>query len=41
MSRLLSKQGARDLLLGMGLVAATLALLLYPQASMEAARTGL
>ena len=41
MSRLLSKQGARDLLLGVGLVAATLALLLYPQASMEAARTGL
>ena len=41
MSRLLSKQGAHDLLLGIGLVAATLALLLYPQTSMEAARTGL
>lgn len=41
MSRLFSKDGARDLLLGLGLMGATLALLLYPQASMEAARTGL
>ena len=41
MSRLLSKQGVRDLFLGVGLIAATLALLFYPQASMEAARTGL
>ena len=41
MSRLFSKQGARDLLLGLGLMGATLALLLYPQASMEAARTGI
>lgn len=41
MSRLFSKQGARDLLLGLGLMGATLALLLYPQDSMEAARTGI
>ena len=41
MSRLFSKQGVRDLFLGLGLMGATLALLLYPQASMEAARTGL
>ena len=41
MSRLFLKDGAKDLLLGLGLLGATLALLLYPQASMEAARTGL
>lgn len=41
MSRLFSRQGARDLFLGLGLMGATLALLLYPQESMEAARTGL
>lgn len=41
MSRLLSKQWIRDLLLGLGLLLSTLALLFYPQASMEAARDGL
>ena len=41
MSRLFSKEGVRELLLGLGLMGATLALLLDPQASMEAARTGL
>lgn len=41
MSRLLSKARVRDLLLGLVLLCATLALMLYPQPSMEAARTGL
>lgn len=41
MSRLLSRQGVRDALLGLAVVAAVLALMLYPQQSMEAARTGL
>lgn len=41
MSRLLSKERVRDLLLGLALLCATLALMLYPQHSMEAARTGL
>lgn len=41
MSRLLSKQWIRDLFLGLGLLLSTLALLFYPQESMEAARDGL
>ena len=41
MSRLFSRQRARELFLGLGLTGATVALLLNPQASMEAARTGL
>ena len=41
MSRLLSKARVRDLLLGLVLLCATLALMLYPKPSMEAARTGL
>ena len=41
MSRLLSRQQVRDALLGLALLGATLALMLYPQQSMEAARTGL
>ena len=41
MSGLFSKEGVRELFLGIGLLGSTLALLLYPQASMEAARTGL
>jgi sporulation integral membrane protein YlbJ len=40
-SHLLSKRGARDLLLGAALVLCTLALLLWPQRSMEAAKAGL
>lgn len=40
-SKLLSRQWVRDLCLGFGLLAATLALLLYPQESMESVRTGL
>lgn len=41
MSKLLSKQWIRDLFLGLGLLLSTLALLFYPQESMEAARDGL
>ena len=41
MSKLLSRKGARDLLLGLVLLTATLALMLWPQQSMEAAKTGL
>lgn len=41
MSRLLSKARVRDLLLGLVLLCATLALLLYPKPAMEAARSGL
>ena len=41
MSRLLSRQGTRDLLLGFGLLCATLALMFWPQEAMEAAREGL
>ena len=41
MSKLLSKQGVRDLLLGLGLLLATLALMLYPKESMAAVRDGL
>lgn len=41
MSRLLSKQWIRDLFLGLGLLGSTLALLLFPQESMQAARDGL
>ena len=41
MSKLLSKQWIRDLFLGLGLLGSTLALLLYPQESMQAARDGL
>ena len=41
MSRLLSKERVRDLLLGLALLCATLALMLYPQPSMEAVKSGL
>ncbi|MCI8478508.1 MAG: sporulation protein [Oscillospiraceae bacterium] len=41
MSRLLSKQGVRDLLLGLALLCGTLALMLCPQESMKAAKAGL
>ena len=41
MVRLLGKQWVRDMGLGMGLLCATLALMLYPQEAMEAARDGL
>ena len=41
MSRLLSKERVRDLILGLALLCATLALMLYPQPAMEAARNGL
>ena len=41
MSGLFFKQGMRDLLLGVGLLCATLALLADPRAAMEAARNGL
>lgn len=41
MSRLLTRQGVRDALLGVVLVLAALSLVLWPQQSMEAARTGL
>ena len=41
MSGLFFRQGMRDLLLGIGLLAATLALLVDPQSAMEAARNGL
>ena len=41
MSRLLSRQGARDLFLGLGLLCAVVSLLLWPQEAMEAAREGL
>lgn len=41
MSGILSKQKVRDLLLGLGLLCATLALVLYPQQSMAAAKDGL
>ena len=41
MVRLLGKQRIRDLLLGMALLCATLALILYPGESMQAAKDGL
>ena len=41
MVRLLGKQWVRDMGLGLGLLCATLALMLYPQEAMEAARDGL
>ncbi|MBS6522441.1 MAG: sporulation protein [Clostridiales bacterium] len=41
MSKLLSRQGVRDLFLGLALLCATLSLMLYPQDSMSAAREGL
>lgn len=41
MSKLLSRQWARDLLLGLILLTATLALVVWPQESMDAAKTGL
>ena len=41
MARLLGKQWVRDMLLGLGVLCATLALMLYPQESMQAARDGL
>ena len=41
MSGLFFKQGMRDLLLGIGLLCATLALLANPQSALEAARNGL
>ncbi|MEQ2456732.1 nucleoside recognition domain-containing protein [Flavonifractor hominis] len=41
MSRLLSKERVRDLFLCLALLCATLALLLYPQPAMEAAKSGL
>ena len=37
MSKLLSRQGVRDLCLGLGLLCATLALMFWPQEAMEAA----
>ena len=41
MSRLLSRERVRDVMLGLALLCATLALMLYPQPAMEAARSGL
>ncbi len=41
MSKLLSRQAVRDLLLGLALLCATLALMFYPQDSMAAAKEGL
>lgn len=41
LSRLLSRQAVRDLILGFALLCATLALMLYPRESMAAAREGL
>lgn len=41
MSKLLSRQAVRDLILGLGLLLATLALMFWPQDSMAAAREGL
>ena len=41
MSRLLSRERVRDAMLGLALLCATLALMLYPQPAMEAARSGL
>ena len=41
MSRLLSRERMRDAMLGLALLCATLALMLYPQPAMEAARSGL
>ncbi|MEG2119654.1 MAG: nucleoside recognition domain-containing protein, partial [Pseudoflavonifractor sp.] len=41
MSRLLAKQRIRDALLGLALLSATLALMVFPQVSMQAARDGL
>lgn len=41
MSKLLSRQWARDLLLGLILLTATLSLVVWPQESMNAAKTGL
>lgn len=41
LSKLLSRQGVRDLFLGLALLCATLSLMLYPQDPMSAAREGL
>ena len=41
MSRLLSRERVRDAMLGLALLCATLALMLYPQPAMEAAKSGL
>ena len=41
MSRRLSRERVRDAMLGLALLCATLALMLYPQPAMEAARSGL
>ena len=41
MSRLLCRERVRDLILGLALLCATLALMLYPQPAMEAAKSGL
>lgn len=41
MSKLLGRQRVRDLLLGLGLLCATLALMLYPSQAMQAVRDGL
>ena len=41
MYRLLSRQGVRDLFLGLALLCAVLSLMLWPQEAMEAAREGL
>ena len=41
MSRWLARQWVRDLLLGLALLGATLALMLYPQQAMQAARDGI
>ena len=41
MSKLLSRQEVRDVLLGLALLTATLSLVIWPQESMDAARTGL
>ena len=41
MSRLLSKERVRDMMLGLALLCATLALMLYPQPAMESAKSGL
>ena len=41
MSKLLSRQGVRDLLLGLALLLSTLCLMFYPQDAMAAAREGL
>lgn len=41
MSKLLARQGSRDALTGLALLAAALALVIWPQQSMDAAKTGL